>query len=344
MSGPLDGGSSFSEYVEQLGGHANAETGLERMLFYAQVRPDDIDDVVVKLGRSIFTPELTEGLLARERAVVLQELASAAADPSDVVQDAILGSLFPGHPLGRPVGGVTEEIRRTELAEVARHHAYSFLARPMVLVVLAPSRPEIGYFECDLPQLEADSPVPMRAVSQIIPRWPDEYSWTCLGARSPSRLSGDQFAYQILATLLGSSPASLLYRRLRSERGLAYSFHTWVRGYAEAGAWRFLAGVDQGNGESVIETVRSTLTDVARHGVRDDDLRAAQRQAEVRLAITMDNPLEMAKQIAARTVDLDRAWSPDTELVSLHTVSAGDVSAAAEHVLANLVAVVRPEP
>ena len=43
MSSPLVGGVSFSEYVERRGGQANAQTGMEVMLYHAQVHADDAD-------------------------------------------------------------------------------------------------------------------------------------------------------------------------------------------------------------------------------------------------------------------------------------------------------------
>lgn len=344
MSAPLGGGPSFCERVERLGGHANAETGLEQMLFYARVHADDVGAVVDLLCRSVFLPELTEDLLNRERAVVVQELESAAVDPSDVVQDAMLAALFPGHPLGRPVGGTIDEVRAATLAEVTAHHASDFLTRPVALVVVAPDPAvEVSGYGSNLPSTATVVPSRLPQVARRAPSWPNGYAWMCMGARSPARNDRRRDAHRLLATLLGPSPASRLYRRLRSDLGLAYSFHTWERGYTEAGAWRVLVGVGEGNGDRVVETVRSVLAGVVENGVPDEDLRQARRQVEMGVILDTDSPLELAKLVANRTHSGTTSWSADEEVDALRAVTADAVVAAADEVLRDLVTVVRPE-
>ena len=44
MAAPVDGKGPLVEYIERLGGNANAETGLEHMLFHAQVDAADADE------------------------------------------------------------------------------------------------------------------------------------------------------------------------------------------------------------------------------------------------------------------------------------------------------------
>ncbi|OAR27153.1 hypothetical protein A8W25_02470 [Streptomyces sp. ERV7] len=143
MSAPLGGRPSFCEQVERLGGHANAETGLDIMLFYAQVHADDADEVARLLHQAVLRPELTDEVLDTERDAVLQELAAAQADPGDVVQDAFLSRLFPAHPLGRPVGGDVGQIRRITLPAVQEGHRTRFLTSAMTLVVTGPRLPDL---------------------------------------------------------------------------------------------------------------------------------------------------------------------------------------------------------
>ena len=142
MSTPVAGLPSFSEHVERLGGYANAQTAPELMQFYAQVHADDADEIAELLHTAVLTPSFDAKLLDAERTVVLQELATGAADPADAVQDAILAELFAGHPLGRPVGGVPAELEAMTVDDVRREHTNTFLRSPMVLVVVGPRIPK----------------------------------------------------------------------------------------------------------------------------------------------------------------------------------------------------------
>ncbi|QTR02779.1 insulinase family protein, partial [Saccharothrix algeriensis] len=125
MSAPVDG-RSFGARAEWLGGSVNAHTGLEEQQFYARVRAEDADEVIALLLRAAFAPDLSEAAVAAEKAVVRRELVTSAADPNEVVQDAVLAALFPGHPLGRPVGGTPAGIRTAGPDAVRAHHATRF--------------------------------------------------------------------------------------------------------------------------------------------------------------------------------------------------------------------------
>ncbi|MFC0842934.1 M16 family metallopeptidase [Streptomyces noboritoensis] len=346
MSAPLDGNPSFCEQVERLGGHANAETGLDIMLFYAQVHADDADTVARLLHQAVLRPELTDAVLDTERDAVLQELAAAQADPGDVVQDAFLARLFPGHPLGRPVGGDVEQIRRISLLDVLVGHRTRFLTSAMTLVVIGPRLPRLDGLGRTVPVAvppPAQALPPLAEPTDAAVTWPNEYGWVCVGARSSAADDAGRRRFAILAQLLGDSPSSPLYRRLRNEAGLAYSFACWDRGYQEAGAWRVLVGVEPGNGETVVAIVREILAELASAGPDPDDLAAARRQAGMRLILDSESPLDQLRMVAQRTRAGTADWSLAGELAALDAVDAEQVRAAAAEVLGELTVVVRPE-
>ncbi|MFJ3446456.1 M16 family metallopeptidase [Streptomyces sp. NPDC086081] len=351
MSAPVGPVPSFSEYVERLGGHANAETGLDRMLFYAQVHADDAEEITALLQQAVLRPRWNERTLPQEKAAVFQELAAAAADPSDVVQDAFLEHLFPGHPLGRPVGGTRESVEAFDVAAMAAGHSDRLLTAPLSLIVVGPSVPatadpkaagvpaealaRLGTAERDLstlPEPEPFGPVP----------WPDEFAWVCAGARSVGNHDPRRPHFNVLAQLLGSSPSSVLYRRLRGEAGLAYAFQSWNRGYGETGAWRVLAGVASGNGDTALAVVRDVLEEIAADGPKPDDLESARRQAQMRIHTSVDTPLECARFLALRSGG-PADWSPAAEVANIAAVGVEELRAAAAHVLSGWRAVVRPE-
>lgn len=348
MSAPGSTGLSFSEHVERLGGRANAETGLERMLFHAQVHHEDADEVTGALLGAVERLDVDQRRWEAERSVVLQELAAAEADPADVVQDAFLTAIFPGHPLGRPVGGTPAEVRALAIDQVLAGHAERFRTSAAAIAVVGPRVPAALAGESILPSTGRPvgvgrAEIGMPPVKSAPPSWPGCFAWVCVGARSPRLGSPLRQAYPVLAQLLGASPSSLLYRRLRGELGLAYAFHAWDRGYTEAGAWRVLVGVEDGNGDHVVATVVDLLKDTATAGPTADDLDAARRQARMQLICEMESPLEHARLLAQRATSPTSRGSVDEELSELERVSVEQVRSAAAAVLDDLVTVVRPE-
>ncbi|MEU3982790.1 pitrilysin family protein [Streptomyces sp. NPDC026672] len=354
MSAPTAQGCSLVEYVQRLGGSANATTGLDRMLFEVRVLNRDALEVAALLARSVLRPVLTEKTLDGERKVVLQELAAAAADPSDVVQDAFLGRIFAGHPLGRPVGGTPAELLDTGVRTVLDVHRDRFLRRPMTLAAvggtpLAALRAALADSPLGEPPVDPPWPgegagAPKPLVSGPAVHWPaDGFCWLSVGGRAPAVHDERRHAYTVLADLLGANPASLLYRRLRVEQGLAYMFFAWARAYRDTGAWRILVGTEAANGPAVLALVRRLLIDLAEHGPDPDDLAVARRQAVAALLMETEDPAAYAQRIA--TDETAAAADPDGKgsAAALEAVIGGDIQDAAARLCAELTAVVRPD-
>ncbi|GAA3885692.1 pitrilysin family protein [Saccharothrix violaceirubra] len=347
MAGETGREHSFCEQVERLGGHANAQTAPDTMAFYAQVAAEDVDRVAPDLCAAVLAPEIGAADFDREREVVLQELAGAAADPGDVVQDAFLAAAFAGHPLGRPVGGVPDELRALNLDDVVTAHERVFSTRPAALVAVGP-------LEVDRVVDLIAGAVPRRRAAEFVPTTPeplspvvadgphDGFSWLCTGSRAPSRHEGDHSAYVVLACLLGSSPASVLYRKLRVERALSYSFQAWTTAYAESGVWRVLVGTDSSTVDDCRVAVRAALTEMATGGPASADLDAARRQARMDLVRTAEAPLDLAVHLLKRTWAGAVDWTVDGGIAGVTGVSAERVRLAARQVLDGLVEVVRP--
>ncbi|MGW7531120.1 M16 family metallopeptidase [Amycolatopsis sp. NPDC054798] len=342
MSLPVAGAGPLCEYVERRGGQANAETGLEHMLFHARVLAEDLDVALRSLVRAVAEPGYEPAVLESERTAVLQELTAAAADPLEVVQDAFLADLFPDHPLGRPVGGTEAEIQGMDLASVRAGHRSGLLSSQMTIAVVAPSSP--GPLPAvDLTEVCVRKPVPLKSVAATKPRWPNGFAWVSVGGRSAARDDPRSYGFEVLAQLLGGSSASPLYRFLRGEKGLAYSFQAWNRGYLEVGAWRVLVGTDGENGAAVTEVVCEVLNRLAKDGPYESDLADARRRAVGEIVCATESPSEHARMLAERALVGGAGWTVAAELEAIRSVSVDDVREAAAEILDGLVVTVRPE-
>ncbi|MEV4443678.1 pitrilysin family protein, partial [Streptomyces sp. NPDC049577] len=306
-----DGGEPrpLAEEIELLGGRGNAVTGLELMLLHAQVLPALAARTMAALASAAARPDVTDEHFEAEQRAVLQELAAAAADPYDVVQDAYVRELFAGHPLGRPVGGTPEEVRQASLAELLSVHRELLASAPVALIAVGPVDAEEireairGTGIDELPaRTDRTEVLPFRPPTRQAepPAFPDEFCWISVGGRSPAVHDPARHAHTVLGHLLGGGPASLLYRRLRVEKGLGYNFQSWNRSYREGGSWRALVGAEPENGPLVVETVRACLAEVA----AEPDaslLEAARRQAAFELLEEADSPLGQIIQLARGT-------------------------------------------
>ncbi|HEY6670042.1 MAG TPA: pitrilysin family protein, partial [Methyloceanibacter sp.] len=79
----------IAEEIEAVGGDLNAATGVDSTAYYARVLRKDLALALDILSDIIVSPRFDRSELARERDVILQEIAAALDSPEDIAFDLV---------------------------------------------------------------------------------------------------------------------------------------------------------------------------------------------------------------------------------------------------------------
>ena len=93
---------------DAVGGEHNAATAKEYTCYYAKVQDRDLPMAVEVLSDMFTSSLLDTDEFETERGVILEELAMADDDPSDVASERFFEAVMGSHPLGRPIGGTVD--------------------------------------------------------------------------------------------------------------------------------------------------------------------------------------------------------------------------------------------
>lgn len=120
--------------IEAVGGHVNAYTSREHTAYYAKVLKADVGLAVDILADILQHSTFEAGELERERTVILQEIGQAQDTPDDIIFDLFQERAFPDQPMGQPVLGRAEIIKRLGREAVAGYQRDTYAAPGMMLV------------------------------------------------------------------------------------------------------------------------------------------------------------------------------------------------------------------
>jgi predicted Zn-dependent peptidase len=105
------GARDIAEEIESVGGELNAATSPETTAYFARVLKEDVPLALDIIADILQNPRYDETELAREKEVILQEIAAARDCPEDIAYDLTQEAAFPSQPLGRPIMGTAESVR-----------------------------------------------------------------------------------------------------------------------------------------------------------------------------------------------------------------------------------------
>ncbi|MDO5661227.1 MAG: pitrilysin family protein [Brachybacterium sp.] len=335
---------------DAVGGESNAVTAKEHTFYYARVRSADLDLATDILADMITSSTLTEESWATEREVILEELAMAEDDPTDIGHETFLAEVLgPDTPLGRPVGGTAASVGAIDIEHVRRHYHAHY--RPGALVVTA-----VGDLDHDelaarlsaqltdggwdlasgaLPDARRraeqagerpllDGPAPVRRL-----RRPTEQTHLYLGGPGIAATSEERHTLGVLMAILGGGMSSRLFQNVREQRGLAYTVYSYSAGYKEAGLFGMYAACRPSRVETVAALLEEELRRMGSGGVTEEELGRALGQITGTLALGLEDTSSRMARLGISELVHGTYTSVDETLDSIAAVSAEDVQALA---------------
>jgi predicted Zn-dependent peptidase len=296
----------IAQAFDAVGGDVNAFTAKEYTCYHARVLDRDLEMAVDHLADMVQHSSLRTTDLDAERQVILEEIHIHEDSPEDVVHDLFTESLWPEHPLGRPVLGTVETIRAATRASVKRFYDRHYVPGRLVvaaagnvrhddLLRLLAERMDTGR------QLRAGRPStwslrsgsvkePRPSGTQRVKRKKTEQAHICIGTNGLRRSDPERFAFSIANTALGGGMSSRLFQEIREQRGLAYSVYSYHGQYAEVGMFTAYAGTTPASAPAVIGLMRAQIEDVRDDGLTVEEFERAKGHVKGSLVLALEDP------------------------------------------------------
>lgn len=273
---------------DSVGGEHNAMTTKEYTCYFAKVQDIDVPMAIDVLADMLGGSVLESHEFEVERQVILEELAMADDDPSDVAHERITELVFGDHPLGRPIGGNPGTIRASTRDAVHSH--YEKYYHPRELVVTAAGALEhhdivdrviAGLTAAGWDLSQPNTPAPRRPREQATLTLPGPakvihrpLEQAVVALAMPGLVANDDRRYQmaVLSSVLGGGMSSRLFQEVREKRGLAYSVYSFQSSYADAGMFGMAAGTSPSSASEVASLLLGQLELVASNGITPAEL------------------------------------------------------------------------
>ena len=316
----------IAEEIERVGGWINAYTSREITAYYARMLGEDVPlafDIIADILRhSVFDPHEIE----IERGVILQEIGQTRDTPDDIIFDWLQETAFPDQPVGRPILGPPENVRRFGPGDfrafVARHY------RPCSMVLSAAGAVDhdalVRLAEAafgDMERAAAPRAEPARfAGGERLEEKALEQAHYLLALPVPGYRDPEYITAQLVATALGGGMSSRLFQEIREKRGLCYAIHAQSSHHADSGLLTVYAGT---GGEELGELAGLVADEIARAAADFTAEEIDRARAQLRAGMLMG--LEAASSRAernARTLFMHgRVVPPEETLAQIAAVS-----------------------
>src|ERR1700748_801459 len=119
--------------VDAIGGNLDAFTGKETICFNLKVLDEHVPTALDVLSDLVLNPVFADQDITRERGVILEEIKMDEDNPDYLVHEIFTQNFWKDHPLGKPILGTKETVRRFEQNTLFDYYGKRFCGNNMVL-------------------------------------------------------------------------------------------------------------------------------------------------------------------------------------------------------------------
>jgi len=333
---------------DSVGGEHNALTAKEYTCYYAKVQDRDLPMAVDVLADMFTSSVIDADEFETERGVILEELAMADDDPSDVTSERFFEAVLGEHPLGRPIGGNPRTITAVSRAAVRAHYAENYRAQDLVitvagaidhddLVARVTRALESAGWDLSLPaapvaRREATAELIERGSGLVVVKRPIEQANIIAGVVGLAATDARRSTLAVLNSIFGGM-SSRLFQEIREKRGLVYSVYSFSPSYSDTGLFGIYAGCSPAKVQTVAELMIGEFERLAADGVTDDEVRRAVGQLSGGSALALEDSDTRMSRLGRSELTLGEFVDLDESLRRLALVTPSDVRELAEELV-----------
>ena len=327
----------IARQVDSIGGNMDAFTAKECICFNVKVLDEHLPVALEILSDLVLHPVFDPNDITRERGVILEEIKMDEDNPDYLVHEIFTQNFWKDHPLGKPILGTKETVKKFERTAVL--DAYSHRFAPGNIIVSAAGNLDhdrfvelvTKHFEQMKPRKNGfHSPVP-KIVSKITLRNKKalEQVQLCIGVPSHPIAHEKRHAGYTLNTLLGGGMSSRLFQNIRERQGLVYSIYSDLNPYRDTGCLAVYAGTSRESASKVVQSVVSEFHKLKAEPVPAEELRRSKDQLKGSLMLSLESSSARMSNLARQEMYFDRFYDLDELIEKIEGVTVEDLTSLA---------------
>ena len=324
----------IARQVDSIGGNMDAFTAKECICFNVKVLDEHVPIALDVLGDLVLNPVFDAADIARERGVILEEIKMDEDNPDYLVHEIFTQNFFKDHPLGKPILGTKETVKRFEREPVVEAYAHRFA--PGNIIVSAAGNLDhdrfVGlvteHFEHMKPMTNGFHSSAPKIAARIVLRNKKalEQVQLCIGVPSHPIAHEKRHAGYILNTLLGGGMSSRLFQNIRERQGLAYSIYSDLNPYRDTGCLAVYAGTSLASAAKVVQSVVSEFHKLKTEPVPEEELRRSKDQLKGSLMLSLESSTARMSNLARQEMYFDRFYDLDELIAKIEAVTVDDLT------------------
>jgi predicted Zn-dependent peptidase len=328
----------IARQVDSFGGNLDAFTAKECVCFNLKVLDEHLGDAMDVLTDLVLNPSFNDSDVKKERSVIMEEIKMDEDNPDYLVHEIFVQNFWKDHPLGRPILGTRDTVRKFGPALLFDYYKERFQAGNMVIAAagslhhdefLELATKKFAHLQAGTSEFRDLAPKPTAQIS-LRNKKSLEQVQLCIGVPSYSISHENRYSSFVLNTLLGGGMSSRLFQNVREKQGLVYSIFSELNPYRDTGCLAVYAGTSKESAPKVVQSVLKEFRDLKEVPVTVEELTRAKAQLKGSLMLSLESSMARMSNLARQEMYYDRFYGMNEITERIEAVQVEDVQKVAQ--------------
>lgn len=284
-------GREISATVQAHGGYINAYTTFDRTVYYIDLPSEHTGVAVDILADAVLNSTLPADEVAKEKDVILREIAMTRDDPDNRLWDALFATAFREHPYRQPIIGHRDVFAAVSREDLLAYYRARYVPNNLVVVIVgdidpAAVRADVERHFGTAPRVRLAPVLVPEEPPQLAPRREHRFeeveaTRAVLAWPIPGLAHADAPVLDLLSMVLGNGDSSVLWQEIRERAGLVHAIDASSWNPGTTGLFCISYTCDAGKREAAAAAIHAALARCLRRGFAAAQLRKAVRQLVV---------------------------------------------------------------
>ncbi|AVQ39361.1 peptidase M16 [Clostridium botulinum] len=277
----------IAECIEDVGGQINAFTGKEATCYYIKILNSHMELALEVLSDMLFNSKFKEEDIEKEKGVVIEEISMTEDSPEDVLSDLHCKAIWGDDSISYPILGTLETVKSFKRSDIVDYINKYYIPENSVISIC-------GNF--DINKLE-------KLINKYFGNWSsgENKNITCyskpkiennhlfknknieqlhisLGFEGLELGNDDMYPLILLSNVLGGGASSVLFQKIREEKGLCYSIYSYMSSFNKTGSVSIYTGLNPTYTEDTISLIKQVVNDFSKKGINKEKLIKSKEQ------------------------------------------------------------------
>lgn len=332
----------FDKVLESKGAINNAATSKDFTHYYITI-PSKYFNLALEMHADMLqNPLVPRKELEKERKVVLEEINKDLSSPNKMVYENLMEMMYINHPYKRPVIGRSDVIETITRDEILEYFNQYYVPANMITVIVG----DVNSNEALLKIKEVFGAEKKNLVKNKYPKEKQlpsllrkvEYTDTntgymLIGFRGVDVKDKDVYALDVLATILGGGHSSILYKKIKDEKQLAFAISSSNSTFKDDGIFYISTNFKPENYEKLEQNIFLEIAQIQKYGVTPEQIKLAQNIIERNTYYSRESISNIALEIGYIMTITDNIKYYENYLDRIKNVTASDIKRVANKYL-----------